>query len=191
MLLPIVAYPHPTLKKVTVEIGTDYPELDQFLADMWETMYHADGVGLAAPQVNQSVRLFVIDATALSQHHHPEAAGFKKTFINPEMYREEGEEVIHNEGCLSFPGLHEEVQRKSVIHIRYLDEHFQKHDERYNGILARIIQHEYDHVEGITMADRISPLKKMLLKRRLKEIADGNIEVHYKMIFPGVKKRKT
>ena len=193
MLLPVVAYPHPVLKKVTEEIGPEYPELDQFLTDMWETMYHADGVGLAAPQVSRSVRLFVIDASALSQHHHPEAAGFKKTFINAEIYREEGEEEIRNEGCLSFPGLHEDIQRKSVIHIRYLDEHFQKHDDRYDGILARIIQHEHDHVEGITMADRMSPLKKILLKRRLKDIADGNLEVHYKMIFPGVKnvKRKT
>ncbi|MBE0648617.1 MAG: peptide deformylase [Bacteroidales bacterium] len=190
MLLPIVAYPHAVLKKVAEEITPDYPGVETFLADMWETMYHADGVGLAAPQVNRSVRLFVIDATALSQHHHPEAAGFKKTFINAEIYMEEGEEDIHNEGCLSFPGLHEDILRKSVIHIRYLDEQFQEHDERYEGILARIIQHEYDHIEGVTMADRISPLKKMLLKRRLKEIAEGNVEVHYKMIFPGIKRGK-
>ena len=191
MLLPIVAYPHPVLKKTALEIDPEYPVLDQFLVDMWETMYNADGVGLAAPQVNRSVRLFVIDATALSEHRHPEAAGFKKTFINAEIYREEGEEGIHNEGCLSFPGLHEDILRKSIIHIRYHDEKFQKHDERYEGILARIIQHEYDHIEGITMADRISPLKKILLKRRLKEISDGNVDVHYKMIFPGVKRRRT
>jgi len=191
MLLPIVAYPHPVLKKVSVEIGPGYPELEQFLADLWETMYLADGVGLAAPQVNRSIRIFVIDASVLSQHRHPETAGFRKTFINAKLYKEEGAEEIHNEGCLSFPGLHEDILRKSVIHIRYLDEHFQEHDEQYNGILARIIQHEYDHIEGITMADRITPLKKMLLKRRLKEIAEGKVEVHYKMIFPGEKRRRT
>ena len=190
MLLPIVAYPNPVLKKVGSEISPEYPDLDKFLIDMWETMYYADGIGLAAPQVNRSVQLFVIDASALSQHQHPEAAGFKKTFINAEIYNEEGEEVIHNEGCLSFPGLHEDIQRKSVIHIRYFDEQFQEHDERYEGILARIIQHEFDHIKGVTMAERISPLKKILLKRRLKEIADGNVDVHYKMIFPGMKKRK-
>ncbi len=190
MLLPIVAYPHPVLKKLAEEINPNYPEFDNFLVDMWETMYYADGIGLAAPQVNRSVRLFVIDATALSQHQHPEADGFKKVFINAEIYNEEGEEGLHNEGCLSFPGLHEDISRKSVIHVRYLDEHFQEHDERYEGILARIIQHEYDHIDGITMAERISPLKKILLKRRLKEIAEGNVEVHYKMIFPGMKKGK-
>lgn len=188
MLLPIVAYPHPVLKKRAEEITPDYPGLADFLVDMWETMYHADGVGLAAPQVNRPVRLFVIDASALSQHHHPEAAGFKKTFINARIYHEEGEEAIHNEGCLSFPGLHEDILRKPVIRIRYLDENFKEHDEQYEGILARIIQHEYDHIEGITMADRISPLKKMLLKRRLKEIAEGSVDVHYKMIFPGARK---
>lgn len=191
MILPVVAYPHPVLRKVAEEITPDYPGLDQFLTDMWETMYYADGVGLAAPQVNSSVRLFVIDASVLSQHHHPETAGFKKTFINATLYKEEGEDSVHNEGCLSFPGLHEDIVRRSVIHIRYLDEHFQPHDERYDGILARIIQHEYDHTEGITMAERISPLKKMLLKRRLKEIAEGSVDVHYKMIFPMVKRRKT
>ncbi|MFH1161643.1 MAG: peptide deformylase [bacterium] len=191
MLLPIVAYPHPVLKKVAEEIGPGYPELEPFLADLWETMYQADGVGLAAPQVNRAIQIFVIDTSALSEHHHPEAAGFKKTFINAKIYREEGEEEVHNEGCLSFPGLHEDILRKAVIHIRYLDEHFREHDDRYEGIIARVIQHEYDHIQGITMAERISPLKKMLLKRKLKEIAEGQVEVHYKMIFPKEKKHKT
>ena len=190
MILSIVAYPHPILKKKTVEIEPDYPDLDGFLSDMWETMYQADGIGLAAPQVNRSLRLFVIDASILSEHHHPEAAGFKKTFINPTILIQEGEEELHNEGCLSFPGLHEEIQRKSVIHIHYLDKNFQEFEERYDGILARIIQHEYDHIEGITMAERISPLRKMLLKRRLSDIASGNIDVHYKMIFPAEKRKK-
>ena len=119
------------------------------------------------------------------------AAGFKKTFINAQIVNQEGEEEMHNEGCLSFPGLHEEIQRKSVIYIHYLDENFQKHEERYDGILARIIQHEYDHIKGITMADRISSLRKMLLKRKLNDIASGNVDVHYKMIFPVVKKKKS
>jgi len=191
MLLPIVAYPHPVLKKVAEEIDPRDPGFESFLSDLWETMYQADGVGLAAPQVNSSIRLFVIDTSALVSQQHPEAAGFKKTFINAKIYREEGEETMHNEGCLSFPGLHEDIMRKPVIYIRYLDERFIEHDERYEGILARVIQHEYDHIEGITMAERMSPLKKMLLKRKLREIAEGEVEVHYTMIFPKEKKRKT
>lgn len=191
MLLPIVAYPHPVLKKVAEKIDPGYPDLTQFIADLWETMYHADGVGLAAPQVNRSLRVFVIDATALSQERHPDAAGFRRVFINAEIYHQEGSEEIHNEGCLSFPGLHEDILRKPVIRIRYRDEHFREYDEGHSGILARIIQHEYDHIEGITMADRMTPLKKILLKRRFKEISEGKVDVHYKMIFPGEKKRKT
>ncbi len=190
MIFPIVAYPHPVLKKVAEEIDPDDPGLEEFLVNMWETMYEADGVGLAAPQVNRSIRLFVIDTSALAGHHFPEAAGFKKTFINAEIYKEEGEDHLHNEGCLSFPGLHEEIQRKSVIRIRYLDENFNEHDETYDGIIARVIQHEFDHIEGITMAERISPLRKMLLKRKLNDIASGNVDVHYKMIYPAVKRKK-
>ena len=184
MLLPIVAYPHPVLKKVAAEIDPDYPDFEQFLSNMWETMYYADGIGLAAPQVNHSVRLFVIDASILSQHQFLEAAGFKKTFINAEIYKEEGEDVFHKEGCLSFPGLYEDIMRKSVIHINYFDENFEEHDEKYDGIISRIIQHEYDHIKGVTMVERISSLKRILLKRKLKNIADGNVKVHYKMIFP-------
>jgi peptide deformylase len=190
MILPIVAYPHPVLKKKASEIGPDYPELETFLSDLWETMYQADGVGLAAPQVDRSIRVFVIDTSALSQHQHPEAADFKKTFINAQIYGEEGEETVHNEGCLSFPGLHEDILRKPVIHIRYMDEHFREHDDRFEGIIARVIQHEYDHIEGITMADRFSPMKKMLLKRKLREIGEGLVEVHYRMIFPLARKHK-
>lgn len=188
MILPVVAYGHPVLKKVAAEINPDYPELNQFLTDMWETMYVADGVGLAAPQVNRSIRLFVIDASVLSQHHHPETAGFKKTFINAVIYHEEGEDSLHNEGCLSFPGIHEDIQRKSKIHIRYLDELFHEHDESYDGIIARIIQHEYDHIEGKLMTDRMTPLRRMLLSRKLKEIMEGKVDVSYKMIFPMKKK---
>jgi len=191
MLLPILAYPHPALKRKAEEIDPHHPGLNELVDNMWETMYHADGIGLAAPQINQSARIFVIDAAALSDHHHPEAVGFKKAFINATIYREEGEETLHNEGCLSFPGIHEDIYRKPVIHIRYRDENFGEHDERYEGIIARIIQHEYDHIEGVTMAERMTPLKKILLKRRLKEIAEGKIEVHYQMVFPKTKKRNT
>ena len=189
MLLPVVAYPHPVSRRKADEVPRDLPEFEEFMKDMWETMYHADGIGLAAPQVNRSLRLFVIDASVLSEHHYPEAKGFKKAFINPEIYSQEGEEMLHNEGCLSFPGIHEDISRMSEIRIRYLDEDFVAHDAHYDGILARIIQHEYDHIEGITMAERWSPLKKMLLKRKLREIAEGKVDVHYKMLFPSSRKK--
>jgi peptide deformylase len=187
MIMPVVAYGHPVLKKVAAEIGPDYPDLKQFVEDMWETMYISDGVGLAAPQVNRSIRLFVIDASPFLEKH-PQLKAFKQVFINAKIYEEEGEEWSFNEGCLSFPGLREDIMRKPVIRIRYVDENFQPHDERHDGIIARVIQHEYDHTDGITMVDRISPLKKILLKGRLADITKGNIEVHYKMIFPVVKK---
>lgn len=185
--MPVVAYGHPALKKVAEEIPPDYPELEAFIRDMWETMYVSDGVGLAAPQVNRPVRLFVIDANPYAEKY-PEVKGFKKVFINAKIYEESGEEWIFNEGCLSFPGLREDIVRKPVIRIRYFDEQFKPYDEEYNGILARIIQHEYDHIEGILMVDRISPLKKVLLKRKLSEITRGDVDVHYKMIFPGAKR---
>jgi len=189
MILPVVAYGHPVLKKVAEEIGPDYPGISQFIEDLWETMYVSDGVGLAAPQVNRSIRVFVVDASAFAEKH-PEAAGFKKAFINPRIYQEEGEEVAFNEGCLSFPGLREDVFRKPVIRIKYLDEHFAGHDERYEGVVARIIQHEYDHIEGIVFVDRIPSLKKLLLKRRLTDISKGNVEVAYRMLFPQLKKKR-
>ena len=187
MILPVVAYGHPVLKKVASEIAPDYPNLAEFITDMWDTMYVSDGVGLAAPQVNKSIRLFVIDTSAFAETY-PEAKGFKKVFINAEIYEETGDEWTYNEGCLSFPGLREDIQRKPVIRIRYVDENFQTHDEHYGGIMARVIQHEYDHIQGITMVDRISPLRKMLLSRRLNDISKGNVDVHYKMIFPLAKK---
>lgn len=187
MILPVVAYGHPVLKKVAENIPRDYPGLDQFIADLWETMYVSDGVGLAAPQVNRSIRLFVVDASAFAEKY-PEASQFKKAFINADIYHQEGDEFSFNEGCLSFPGLREDILRKPVIHIRYLDENFIEHDERYDGVVARIIQHEYDHIEGIVFVDRIPTLKKMLLKRRLTDISKGDVEVSYRMLFPQLKK---
>jgi peptide deformylase len=189
MILPVVAYGHPVLKKVAVDITAGHPGLAQFIADLWETMYVSDGVGLAAPQVNQSIRIFVIDASAFSEKY-PETAGFKRTFINAKIYHEEGDEFAFNEGCLSFPGLREDILRKPVIHIRYKDDNFVEHDERFDGVVARIIQHEYDHIEGIVFVDRIPSLRKMLLKRRLSDISKGNVEVAYRMLFPLMKKGK-
>lgn len=189
MILPVVAYGHPVLKKKAVDADPSDPGLPQFLSDLWETMYHSDGVGLAAPQVNKSIRIFVIDASGYAESY-PEVNGFKKTFINAQIYKEEGEEWSFNEGCLSFPGLREDIMRKPVIHIRYLDEQFQPHDERYEGILSRIIQHEFDHIEGVVMVDRISSLRRMLLRRRLADISMGKVEVDYKMIFPVLKKSR-
>lgn len=182
MILPVVAFGHPVLKKVAEDISPDYPNLSQFIADMWETMYLSDGVGLAAPQVNQSIRLFVIDASAFAEKY-PGTEHFRKAFLNASIYLEEGEEFSFNEGCLSFPGLREDIMRKPVIYIRYMDENFVEHDERYDGVLARVIQHEYDHIEGIVFVDRITSLKKMLLKRKLSDISKGNVEVAYRMLF--------
>ncbi|MEI7896285.1 MAG: peptide deformylase [bacterium] len=187
MILPVVAYGHPVLKKAAQDVAPDYPDLGEFIADMWETMYTSDGVGLAAPQVNRSVRIFVIDASAFDEKY-PETSHFKKAFINARIYREEGDEFSFNEGCLSFPGLREDIMRKPIIRIRYMDENFIEYDERYDGVIARIIQHEYDHIEGIVFVDRITTLKKMLLKRRLTDISKGNVEVSYRMMFPQVKK---
>lgn len=187
MILPIVAYGHPTLRKVAADIGPDFPGLDELIANMFETMYYSEGVGLAAPQVNHGIRLFIIDASPYSEDR-PELNGFKKVFINPHILEESGEEWSFNEGCLSVPKIREDVMRKPVIRIRYQDREFKNYDEVYEGIPARIIQHEYDHLEAKLFVDRISPLRKMLLRRKLNDITNGNIEVDYKMIFPGKKK---
>lgn len=189
MILPIVAYGHPTLKKVAQDIDKDYPGLDELIENMFETMYASEGVGLAAPQVNLSVRLFVIDAEPYSEDDE-DLKGFKKVFINPYIIEEEGDEWPFNEGCLSLPDIREEVVRKPRVRLQYYDRDFNFHDEQYEGMLARIIQHEYDHLEGILFVDRISNLRKMLLKRKLNDISTGNIDVGYKMIFPAKKRRK-
>lgn len=189
MILPVVSYGNPILKKKAADVDQNYPGLEQFIADLWETMYKADGVGLAAPQVNRSIRIFVIDASAFGEKY-PEVRDFKRTFINAHIYREEGEEKSFNEGCLSFPGLREDIMRKPEIYIRYKDENFQDHDEKYEGVIARVIQHEYDHIEGIVFVDRISSLKKMLIKGKLNDIMRGDVDVDYKMMFTALKKGK-
>ena len=188
MILPIVAYGHPTLRKIAVDIEPGHPGLEELIDSMFETMYQSEGVGLAAPQVNQSIRLFIVDASPYEKDN-PEFKGFKKVFINPHIIEETGEEWSFNEGCLSVPEIREDVMRKPRIRIQYQDSAFNFYDEIYEGIPARIIQHEYDHLEATLFVDRISPLRKILLKRRLYDISTGNIEVSYKMIFPGKKKK--
>ena len=187
MILPIVAYGHPNLRKISLDITPEYEGLNELIANMYETMYYSSGVGLAAPQVNRQIRIFVIDATPYGKEH-PEASTFKKAFINPRIVGEKGEEWAFNEGCLSIPDIHEDVLRPADVHIIYRDEQFVEHDEWYSGVIARVIQHEYDHLEGKLFVDKIHPLRKMMLKRKLNDISRGNIDVSYKMIFPQKKK---
>ena len=195
MILPIVAYGTPVLKKKGTDITPEYPAFDQLLQNMWETMYAANGVGLAAPQVGIGIRLFIVDASlfadddALTEEEHKQLTGFKKVFINPQI-EESGEEWAFNEGCLSIPDVREDVYRQEVIHIRYWDENFKEHQEVYTGLAARVIQHEYDHIEGVLFTDKLSPLKKRLIKGKLNNIAKGNIDVDYKMRFPLASKKR-
>ena len=189
MILPITAYGHPVLRKIGVDIDEDYPNLQQLIDDMYETMHATSGVGLAAPQVNLPIRLLVMDATPYAEED-PQAKDFKRVLINPEIIEEEGENWVFNEGCLSIPEIREDVERKPNIRIQYYDENWKFHDEKYTSVMARIIQHECDHLEGILFVDRVSNIRKMLLKRRLLDISKGNIDVKYKMIFPLKKKGK-
>ncbi len=182
MILPIVAYGDPVLKKVAQEIDSDYPGLQQLIADMFETMYSSKGVGLAAPQINKSIRLFIIDATPF-EDEHPELKDWKKVFINPQILEEDGKKWEFNEGCLSIPGIREDVERKPELILEYEDENFELHEEKFTGVIARVIQHEYDHLEGILFTDRLTPLKKRLLKGKLNDISRGIVDVEYKMKF--------
>lgn len=187
MLLPILAFGHPNLRKKAVEVTRDYPDLDKFIADLTQTMYVADGVGLAAPQVNRSIRMFVID-TEPFKNKYPEA-GYKGLFINPEILEESGEEWFYNEGCLSVPAIHEDVLRKMTLRIRFLDAEWKEQEETFTGIVARVIQHEYDHLDGVIFVDHLSPMRKLLLKGRLNDITKGKVDVDYKMIFPSKNKK--
>lgn len=189
MILPIVAYGHPMLKKVAQDIDKDYPDLDTLIADMYETMYETNGVGLAAPQINKSIRLMVVDATPFKEEY-PEADFLKTVMINPYIVEEEGEEWGFEEGCLSIPDIHETVMRKPRIKIQYLDENWVAHEEWIEGILARVLQHEYDHLEGTLFVERLTPMRKMMIDRRLKKIQKGDINLRYKMIFAPRKRKK-
>jgi peptide deformylase len=186
MTYPIVVYGHSILKKVAADIEKDYPGLQTLIDDLFDTMYHSEGLGLAAPQVGKSIRIFVIDGAPVAEDE-PELAGFKKAFINAHIVEKCGEQVPMNEGCLSIPHLREEVKRESHIRIRYYDENWQYHDEVFDGYKARIIQHEYDHLDGILFVDRINPLRKRLLKGKLTDISKGKFEADYKTILPGQK----
>ena len=188
MVLPIIGYGAIVLKTKAKEIPADYPELNKLISDMYETMYDASGVGLAAPQIGKSIRLFVIDTSPFDTDDFEQNSGFevksvKKTFINPVMIDESGENASFEEGCLSIPNIREHINRKSDITIRYQDENFIDHQETFAGILARVIQHEYDHLEGTLFTDKISPFKKKLIKGKLNNIMIGKVSVDYKMKF--------
>lgn len=198
MILPIVAYGDPVLKKEAEEIDKNYPELEKLISDMFETMYNAKGVGLAAPQIGKSIRLFVVDGSPFAEleegeEFDPRAEGienFKKVFINPIIEEESGEKWAFEEGCLSIPKIRENVYRKEKLVITYFDENWNLHEEAYSGYAARIIQHEYDHIDGILFTDHLSSLKRKLLSKRLNNIASGNVNASYKMKFPDFKKNK-
>lgn len=189
MILPIVGYGDPVLRKVGEEISPEYPNLKETIANMYETMYNACGVGLAAPQVGLAIRLFIVDCEPfsegddLSKEEATQLKTFKKTFINAKMIKEEGELWGFNEGCLSIPEVREDVYRNEKITIEYLDENFEKKTEVYDGLIARVIQHEYDHIEGILFTDKISTLKKTLIKKKLQNIMDGKARPDYRMRF--------
>jgi peptide deformylase len=183
MVYPIIAYGDPVLRKKAEEIDENHPDLKQLITDMWETMYHSHGVGLAAPQIGKSVRLFVVDATSFDDEDES-AKDFKKVFINPIIIEEKGKKWDFDEGCLSIPKIREDVTRKSDVTIEYYDENFNLIEETYTGMPARIIQHEYDHLEGILFIDRIHPLRKKQIAGRLSDISRGLVKTDYKMKFP-------
>ena len=196
MILPILAYGDPILRKKGEVIDKDYPKLDELLANMFETMYEASGIGLAAPQIGRSIRLFLVDASPfgddeeLSEEERGSLGSLRKVFINARIVKEEGAEWAFNEGCLSIPEVREDVFRQPNLVIEYEDENFKKHKESFSGIAARIIQHEYDHIEGILFTDKLSPLKKRLIKGKLVNISKGKVSTDYRMRFPNVKKKR-
>ncbi|GHV12094.1 peptide deformylase [Bacteroidia bacterium] len=178
MTLPIYLYGHPVLRKEMREITPEYPDLQQLLANMYETMTEADGVGIAAPQVGLEDRIFVIDLTGIEKD--PACVGFKKTFINPKIVETGGEETVEEEGCLSVPDIHEKVPRPSRVRLQYMDENFQAHDEIFEGFPARAIQHEYDHLEGVVFVDRIAGIRKQMIRSKLNKIMNGKAHCTYK-----------
>ena len=194
MTLPIVAYGDSVLRKIGVEIDKDYPNLNQLIDNMKETMHQANGVGLAAPQIGKSIRLFIIDASPFAESDDLEEEEkaflkiFNRVFINPKIIKEEGDEWAFNEGCLSIPKINEDVFRQEVIHVEYVNENFEPKKETLKGLAARIFQHEFDHIEGILFTDKLSTLKKRLLKKKLENISKGKVEVDYRMKFPKLKK---
>jgi peptide deformylase len=196
MILPIVAYGDAVLRKRAKEIDKDYPKLDILLENMYETMYGAYGVGLAAPQIGLPIRVFLVDTEPFAEDENfteeeqKQLKDFKKTFINAQILEEEGDEWAFNEGCLSIPDVREDVFRQPKIKIQYQDENFETHVEEYDGLIARVIQHEYDHIEGILFTDKLSSFKKRLIKGRLTNISKGKIKIDYKMRFPAMSRKR-
>ncbi len=191
MIFPIVAYGHPVLRKVATDIDPDYPGLPKLIEDMWETMYASAGVGLAAPQVNKPIRLFVVDTAQMfanmdddEKKEFPDAPGIKSVFINAHIVELDGDEWPYNEGCLSIPKIREDILRQDTVTLEYQDENFDTITKTFTGLSARVIQHEYDHLEGKLFIDYISPLKRKLMKGKLTDISKGKISVDYKMLFP-------
>ncbi len=190
MILPIVAYGSPILRKVSQEIDADYPGLEKLLADMWETLYNSNGVGLAAPQINKDIRLFLVDSEQIFENQEedekdefPDAPGYKGVFINAHIVELGGNEWSYNEGCLSIPKIREDILRKESVTLQYMDENFVAHTRTFNGITARVILHEYDHTEGKLFIDYLKPLKRTLMKRRLDDISKGKVKMDYRMIY--------
>ena len=182
MILPIVAFGSAILRDKCINITSNYPELDNLIDNMWETMYAANGVGLAAPQINKKIRLFIIDTMSFNQDENIEdVMPVKQVFINPRIIDESGDKWTFNEGCLSIPEIREDVVRKSIIKIEYLDEKFNKRIKEYDGVVARVIQHEYDHINGVLFIDKISPLRKRMIKGKLLDINNGRVKTSYKM----------
>jgi peptide deformylase len=196
MILPIIAYGDPVLRKTGKDITNEYPNLDALLENMFDTMYEARGIGLAAPQVGVPIRIFIVDATPfeedeeLTEEERAFLSTFKQVFINAKIIEETGDEWAFNEGCLSIPDIREDVFRNDTIKIEYLDENFEKYTKKFDGIVARIIQHEYDHIEGVLFTDKLSALKKRLIKGKLSNISKGKIKVDYRMRFPDIKKKR-
>jgi len=186
MKLPIVAYGDPVLKKIGTEIDKDYPELKQLISDMFDTMYYANGVGLAAPQIGLPIRLFIVD----TGDDEDGTKGYRRVFINAEIVEETGEPWSFNEGCLSIPDIRENILRKPNIKVKFLDENWVEHTEDVDGLAARVIQHEYDHIEGKLFTDKVSVLRKTMLKSKLDAISKGNIKTDYKMKFPNKSKKR-
>jgi peptide deformylase len=193
MIFPIVAYGHPVLREVAKDITPDYPGLEKLIEDMWETMYASNGVGLAAPQINKPIRLFVVDSAQIfanmdeeekTENAYPDAPGIKQVFINAHIVEEAGDDWAYNEGCLSIPKIREDIYRAEEVTLEYMDEKFEKHIKTFDGVTGRIILHEYDHIDGKLFIDHISPLKRKLLGRKLNDISKGAIRVDYKMLFP-------
>jgi peptide deformylase len=191
MILPVVAYGSPVLRKVCEEITAEYPGFEKLLGDMWETLYNSNGVGLAAPQINKPIRLFIVDTIQVvedfndeDKRKYPGEVPIKQVFINAQKIEETGEMWPYNEGCLSIPKVREDIQRNKNVRLRYMDEHFKVHEAEFHGITARVIQHEYDHIEGKLFIDYLSQLKKRLIKKKLDDISSGKVKTDYRMLFP-------